>query len=344
MSILGGPQDSVKLIMSKQDYVSGMETCEFQYDWTIKNFVQLWTVGKITSPSFSSKYSNFHDQWIVKLHPDFDNWQDSKYMSVDLQLQTLKNISELSTHCSISINKRNESDHKFVFTKCPETTSWPNYIQTSNLLDSSSRYLQNDELKICITISMSKKKINIDDTKIASSRLTTDLKKILLNEQLSDVTIKVGQRSFRAIKGILGARSPVFAAMFNHEEFKENEKNEVVIEDIEENVFEEFLHYIYTDESPNVDKMPMELLVVAEKYQMDCLKNICEEVICKTINVDNAASMLVCSDRYQLKKLKEKCLEFMKTNLRAVMSNETFQVYKKQYPEVFICVLDLFMP
>ncbi|XP_044010263.1 chaoptin-like [Aphidius gifuensis] len=135
--------------------------------------------------------------------------------------------------------------------------------------------------KIRCRITMSKKQTNktmVIPRNSATQQLSVDWKKLLLSEKSADVTIRVGQKSFRAIKGILGARSPVFAAMFNHEEFKENEKDEVVIEDIDEDIFEEFLHYIYTGESPNIDKMPMELLAVAEKYQVNCLKNICEDL------------------------------------------------------------------
>ncbi|XP_044010257.1 speckle-type POZ protein-like A [Aphidius gifuensis] len=174
----------------------------------------------------------------------------------------------------------------------------------------------------------------------ATPQLSLDWKKLLLSEKSADVTIHVGQKTFRVIKGILGARSPVFSAMFDHEQLKENEKNEVIIEDIDEGVFEEFLHYIYTGESPNIDKMPKELLAVADKYQVDCLKNICEEVICKTIIFDNVASIFVFSDRHNLEKLNKKCLEFMKKNLLTVMSNEEFQVQKKKYPELFVGVLE----
>ncbi|XP_044019429.1 speckle-type POZ protein-like A [Aphidius gifuensis] len=134
---------------------------------------------------------------------------------------------------------------------------------------------------------MSKKPTNNNSDVIstfdATQQLSADLKKLLSNEQLSDVTIQVGQKSFPAIKGILAVRSPVFSALFNHEQLKENKKNEVVIEDIDEDVFEEFLHFMYTGESPNVNKMPIELLAVAEKYQVDCLKNVCEKIISGTI-------------------------------------------------------------
>ncbi|XP_044010300.1 BTB/POZ and MATH domain-containing protein 4-like [Aphidius gifuensis] len=86
--------------------------------------------------------------------------------------------------------------------------------------------------------------------------------------------------------------------------------------------------------------MPMELLAAADKYQVDCLKNICEETICKSIDLDNVANLLVRSDRYTLKKLNQKCFEFMKKNLRDVMANKTFQSYKKKYPEIFVGALE----
>ncbi|XP_044005617.1 speckle-type POZ protein B-like [Aphidius gifuensis] len=338
MSVLAGPnQDSIKLIMSNR-----METCEFTYEWTIENFRQRTEKVIIISPSISSHYSNFNDKWILKIYPSYTDWEISSYVFVDLQLQSFNNTSQLQTKCKISINNRNEITKEYNFSKFPQQITWNNYILCSDLLNQMNGYLQNDELKICCTIIMSKKLTNKSDvisTFNRTQQLSIDLKKLLLNKKSADVTIQVGQKSFRAIKGILAVRSPVFAAMFDHEQFKENEKDEVVIEDVEEDVFEEFLHFIYTDESPKTNKMPMELVAVAEKYQVNCLKNICEEVIYETINFDNIASILVCSDKYNLKKLNDKCLKFMKKNLRAVLLNETFQVDQKKHPEVFLSVL-----
>ncbi|XP_044010264.1 speckle-type POZ protein-like B [Aphidius gifuensis] len=280
MSELAEPitQDCVKLIMSKQDYVTGMECCEFKYVWTIKNFRQ-WAKTMIKSPSFSSHYGDFDDKWILEIYSQFIPNDDA-------------------------IDDKDGKTKEYNFSKFLENIEWVCCTNRTNVLN-PTQYLPNDDLKIC-----------------------------------SDVIIQVGQKSFRAIKGILAVRSPVFSAMFNHKEFKENEKKKIVIEDIKEDVFEEFLHYIYTDESPNISKMPMELLAVAGKYQVNCLKNTCEKIICKTINFDNVANVFVCSDRYNLKKLNRKCFEFMKRNLRDVMVNKTFQVYKKKYPEIFVGVLE----
>ncbi|XP_044010297.1 speckle-type POZ protein-like B [Aphidius gifuensis] len=338
MSVLAGPttQGFIKLKMSKQDYVTGMETCEFTYEWTIEKFSQRSTKN-IKSPNFSSDCSDFNDEWFLEINPER---ADHHYLSVVLELRSFNNTSPLQTKCNLSVNNENEGTKAYNFGNFPGTIRW----DTSRSNFSNTCYYsqsQNVALTICCTITMTKKQINNCNGILSNtSQLTADLKKLLLNEQSTDVTIKVGQKSFRAIKGILGARSPVFAAMFNHKQFKENKNNEVVIEDIDENVFGEFLLYIYTDETPNIKQMAMELLAVAEKYQVDRLKNICEDIICKMINVDNFAIILVCSDKYNLKKLNKKCLEFLKKNKRAVLLNETFKVYKKKHPQVFLSVLE----
>ncbi|XP_044010313.1 protein roadkill-like [Aphidius gifuensis] len=306
MSVLAGSitQASIKLITSKQDSVTGMECCEFKYVWTIKNFSQ-WAEKIIKSPSFSSNYGDIDDKWILGIYSDIMPKDGDTCILAALQLQSVnKNSqpSQLQIRYKITVNDQNERAKKCNFTIFPKTTKWNSWTNKINL-SNPSQYLPNGDLKICCTITLSRTPKNdysdIISTFNATPKLSVDWKKLLLSEKSADVTIKVGQKSFRAIKGILAIRSPVFAAMFDHEEFKENEKNEI-----------------------------------------DCLKNICEEAICKTINVDNVASIFICSDRYNLKKLNQKCFEFMKKNLRDVMSNITFQVYKKKYPEIFVGALE----
>ncbi|XP_044010308.1 speckle-type POZ protein-like [Aphidius gifuensis] len=277
MSGLAGP--------SHVTAVTGMECCEFTYEWKIKNFKQSYK-KTCESPSFSSHYSDFHDKWIMKIYPnDMANYCGDICIVADLQLQSFNNTSQLQTKCKILIDNKHQITKEHDFSKFPETITCSKIIPTMKLLETINEYFRNDELKICCTIRMFKKLTNSS----ATSQLSEDWKKLLLNKKSSDITIKVGQKSFRAIKGILGVRSPVFAAI----------------------------------------------------YQVDCLKNICEEIICgSTIDFDNISSILVCSDRYNLKKLNQKCLEFMKKNLRDVMANKTFQVYKKKYSEIFVGVLE----
>ena len=82
--------------------------------------------------------------------------------------------------------------------------------------------------------------------------------------QSSDVMLMVGGSELRAHKLILATRSPVFAAMFRHE-YKEKVDSAVDVKDVELDVFQEMLKYIYTGEVSSLDKHASELLIAAEK-------------------------------------------------------------------------------
>ena len=97
----------------------------------------------------------------------------------------------------------------------------------------------------------------------------------LFNEQkFGDVTIAVDGKEFLAYKGILASRSLVLAAMFEHR-MLEKEQNRIVITDVGHTVIKEMLIYIYTGRSPSVWSMSNDLLIVADKYELDGLKIMC---------------------------------------------------------------------
>lgn len=62
----------------------------------------------------------------------------------------------------------------------------------------------------------------------------------------------------------ISARSPVFAAMFEHE-MEERKRNRVDITDVDHEVLREMLRFIYTGRAPNLDKMADDLLAAADK-------------------------------------------------------------------------------
>ena len=71
-------------------------------------------------------------------------------------------------------------------------------------------------------------------------------------------------KEFRVHKAILGAQSPVFAAMFEHET-KEQVENRVEIPDMSSDVFEHLLRFIYSGKVPEMDKVALDLLSVADQ-------------------------------------------------------------------------------
>jgi speckle-type POZ protein len=90
------------------------------------------------------------------------------------------------------------------------------------------------------------------------------MEKLLNNGPFSDTVLVVDGREFNAHKAILAARSPVFNAMFEHE-MKESRKGRVEISDIDPDVFNEMLKFVYTGNTPQIQGMAEDLLAAADK-------------------------------------------------------------------------------
>jgi speckle-type POZ protein len=115
--------------------------------------------------------------------------------------------------------------------------------------------------------------------------------------QFSDVNFKIGGREFPAHKNILAARSQYFAAMFEHPT-KEQSTNQVNIEDIEPDVFEELLRFIYTGRVPSekLETMAAALFITADKYLLEELKLKCENYLLHHMSPDNCVVLLIHGD------------------------------------------------
>ena len=92
-----------------------------------------------------------------------------------------------------------------------------------------------------------------------------------------NVTIVVENTKILAHKIILSTHSPVFEAMFSHNNTKEAQKHEINITDVSSKVLKIFLLFIYTGIKPKTEFS--NLLIVAEKVCL-CFKNILLKFVC----------------------------------------------------------------
>jgi speckle-type POZ protein len=69
--------------------------------------------------------------------------------------------------------------------------------------------------------------------------------------------------------------------------------------------------------------MCQHLLVAADRYNMERLKLICEDKLCRHIDVGTMANILALADAHRCDVLKSACLVFLgrKANLKAVMAS-----------------------
>ena len=160
--------------------------------------------------------------------------------------------------------------------------------------------------------------------------LSENLRRPLMNSLLSDVTIVVDDgRRIPAHKVILAARSPVFAVMFEHTvkdiveiyrrpplhrrlqpERRSRVQNEVKIDDVDGEVVDTMLEYIYTGQlDGDISAVGERLLVAADKYDLPDLKFLCKDKLLDNLSADNAWELLVVAEMHRFEELKAAAID-----------------------------------
>ncbi|CAG5073111.1 Similar to spop: Speckle-type POZ protein (Xenopus tropicalis) [Cotesia congregata] len=158
-----------------------------------------------------------------------------------------------------------------------------------------------------------------------------DYRKLHKDEITSDVIINVRDEKFKAHKVCLIAPSPVLATMFSHE-MMEKKTNKIDIIDLSPTTFEKVLEYIYTDEVTDLDHHAEDLLGAADKYQIQSLKDVCQESICKTLTQENAFKILVLADLHNADQLLKFTTNFISVNMNNFIESQEFLDFKEENP------------
>ncbi|XP_041379266.1 BTB/POZ domain-containing protein 6-like [Gigantopelta aegis] len=150
--------------------------------------------------------------------------------------------------------------------------------------------------------------------------LSKCLRHSLENRMFSDVTFKVGreQKSVQAHRLIVSIRSGVFEAMFYG---PLAEQDEIIIPEVEHDIFEQFLRYLYTDKVTMDGASVMGLLYVSKKYDVKTLEQKCLAYLSSSITTDNACVILEQAHVFDEQELKEKALTFILENGDAALKS-----------------------
>ena len=171
-------------------------------------------------------------------------------------------------------------------------------------------------------------------------KLGSDLKAVLENGSLSDVSLVVSGRTIPAHRVVLASRSSVFRAMFEHN-MKEAEVGRVDISDCSYEAVCAMLKFMYCDIPPEFDDVsPNELLTVADKYDVPGLRRVCERQISRKVDVTTAAHTLQLADDYKAPYLRQCALAFIAQNLKAVLATEGWHEVTRSRPDFLNAVLN----
>ncbi|XBJ07734.1 hypothetical protein VPH35_013200 [Triticum aestivum] len=175
----------------------------------------------------------------------------------------------------------------------------------------------------------------------------------------ADVTFNVNGETIAAHRCVLAARSPVFMAQLFGPMKEGAATCDIQIEDMEANVFRALLSFIYTDLFPEMEddeadveegqeadevvyatwlQWMQDLLVAADRYDIQRLKFCCEEGLSECMDVSSVTSTLAIAEQHHCHDLKEACLNFLRvqssSSLQEVMSTSDWEHITVTYPSV----------
>ena len=333
------------------------EEVKFTFAWTIERFSErpernchnlLSNIFTVPGPDNQSA------DWRIELYPKGAEEDIDNFLSVNLNYES---HSEVQAKCEFSIldadktKQNNRSISKFVVYKEFDGDGFDKFISIDSLKSQSAQLLPDDNLTFLCEVTVlfrTESKISSvikeDDVKLvhlSQENLQEDLEIAFSHKEFTDVKIHCGDKMFDCHQVILAARSPVFRAMFKAE-MAEKKTQRVDIKDLHPDVFSEMLTFIYTGKIPNVDRLAEELIEAADKYQVEFLKTICSEKLCKSINVNNCFKYLVMGDIYQTEALKKYSLKYISENVASVCNTGEWRNGLLNHPNLMADVIEAF--
>lgn len=147
-------------------------------------------------------------------------------------------------------------------------------------------------------------KFRLKPVNIPPSALVNDLRRLMLREELSDVTFVVEGQEVFANRALLAVRSEYFEAMLfggmseSMQTDDDEERAPIELQDISHNVFLKVLEYLYTDTVSDLTwDLGMALLIASEQFMLDRLKALCEDRLRKDLASENVIGIFIASHR-----------------------------------------------
>lgn len=341
MSALCPKQETIQ----RDHYVTTIKGKKYELTWTINRF-STWS-ARAEGRHFFVKFPNnpaANNRWILVFNPK--SHKDERYCSVFLKLFSPEDLQKTVqiTYDITLLDSKSNMLYRIGKSSSPIPVTvrggagGTNAIKRETLLERLNPW---DKLVIKCTIEANPEIVTraVKDSstslpEVLPSSFSKDLEFLIGDAKFGDVTMMVGGETVQAHKCILIARSPVFAAMFEHA-MQESVENCVIIEDVEPTVFKALLRYIYTDKVTCLDTKAHELYAAADKYGISTLKSQCRNSILEKLCPENAADTLKLADMHSDLEMKRYTLAFVSGSLSIKVSKTAgWQNMAKTHPHL----------
>ncbi|XP_031571065.1 kelch-like protein diablo [Actinia tenebrosa] len=141
---------------------------------------------------------------------------------------------------------------------------------------------------------------------------------------LCDVTLNVRGVPFNAHRNVLAASSPYFKALFTSE-MRENQDNTIQINDLNTQIMEDILTYLYSGTVILTESNAIELTVAADYMFLPKLKKMSTEFVSQNLTAANCLGVLSIAEKYAFKDLCEEAQKYTLENFATVSQGEDFE-------------------
>ncbi|XP_035532547.1 kelch-like protein 41a [Morone saxatilis] len=187
-----------------------------------------------------------------------------------------------------------------------------------------------------------------EDLRLFQTTLLQDGLKELLNEnKLIDCVLKVGDRSIPCHRLILAACTPYFRELFFSADGNETDKKEVVLENLDPNVMEAIVNYMYSAEIDINEDNVQDILAVANRFQIPSVFTVCVNYLQKKLSKKNCLAIYrlglmlnsarlaiaardYIADRFETIAMDEDFLELAPPELFAIIGADALNVEKEE--------------
>mmetsp|Transcript_10561 Transcript_10561/g.10204 ORF Transcript_10561/g.10204 Transcript_10561/m.10204 type:complete len:457 (+) Transcript_10561:58-1428(+) len=302
---------------------------------------------KVESPSIRA----FGHEWYLKLYPlgNKNSSERTDYISCSLQYD---GDDTVFVKCSFRCMDKCKIHPKIVpfgDDDCNNELGFNNYLKREDVLEN---YLNEDgTLVIEVDMQIAVDKEENDDVWYPKLNIPNDVLTQIYHSSFendtntSDAVFDVDGKEFHGHKSVLSVRSPTLFELMKDNSNNNTNKDGVVvpipIPNMESDIFERVLKFIYCVEIPTIEDAATgtKLLHAANRFGIVDLKMYIESTIVeKFLDSSNAAYWLVFSDSHSCPLLKEATLKLYDTDDTAVMESEGWS-HIEESPRLLVGIL-----
>ena len=225
-----------------------------------------------------------------------------------------------------------------------ESWGFEKYFSIPKLKEHAEDVLENGSLNIVfdftifhsVTVNTNTKRPNSNHKEC---QLRPAMEKLLSTQMFSDFHFVCQDQVFPCHRNIIANCSEVLEKMLLAQNWTENEKKTLKIQDFEPETVKLMIHFIYTQQLPEGSRCDLNLLLIADKYDLKDLVKFCEDELSNNLEVENAFPTLEVASQVNSEYLNSFVIGYISKNLGAFLDTPTWKDIVLKDPEMVNAIL-----